>query len=226
MRRSAWLFALGAVAWAHGTFAAGATTPLTPSADQAASAAPARAREKRFVVSGSIGPGLFFSQSGASGDTRRYTGTTLSLALQVGAHVVPNFAFGAAYLREQVYDLAVTDSAPSATSPSVADLFFNLNTLAVFGDYTLPLALPVLHVEGYVGYAIFGVSGRSSSADGVATPSGALFCGAVRGELPWSSPLRLGLTARVSWAPLNVNERLGTHVNVVVPALLLTVGYD
>jgi hypothetical protein len=226
MSRAALLVALAGSAWTQTARAADARPPYPPHADQSKSS-PAQPgpRRKELLATASLGPGFFSSRSGASLDTRRYVGTTLSFGLNVGGHLGRNFAFGAAYLRDQVYGLGVKDSLATVQSPNVKDLSFDLNLFGLFGDVILPFAGPELHFQGVFGYATLGVSGRSN-ADGVSTPDGTAFSAAISGQLPLLGPTIIGLTARVTYAPLSVTEKDGTAVHIVVPALLLTVGYD
>ncbi len=227
MNRSLVLVVLAAVAWTAEARAADAPPPAS-SVDQNPSGAPPRPRREGFVASASLGPGFFSSQSGASPDKRRYVGTTLSLDVNLGGHIGRHFAFGAAYLRDQVYGLGVEDSLASVQSPSVKNLSFNLNLFALFGDVIVPFRGPELHLQGFFGYCRLGVTGRSANADVVNTPDGVAYAAAISGRLPLAGAVKVGLTARVTYAPLSVREYAsqGTSVHVVVPALLATVGFD
>jgi hypothetical protein len=207
--RAALLVVLSGMAWAQTARAAEAPHGKVPG----------------FVARASLGPGVFSSQSGGDTDTRRYLGTTLSFGLELGGRLGRNFAFGGAYLRDQVYGLAVRDSSSVVQPPSVKHLSFALNLYALFGDVILPFSGPELHLIGFAGYSALNVSGHAN-AENVDAPGGPAFGCAVSGQLPVAGAFRLGLTARYIYAPLHVDENMGTGVSVQVPALLVTVGYD
>ena len=194
-----------------------------PAPARAAASSPVR---KTFVASLGVGGGRFFADSGFNNDTRHFSGTSLSIDVLVGGHLAPSLAFGAAYLRDQIYGLKVRDSSPLATPPNLDGLSFYLSTLALFGDVTLPIALPELHLQGLFGYGALVVAGRPANAAEVDNPTGMVLAGALSTEFRVVEHATLGVAARVTWAPLSVTELSGTAVPTVIPALLAVARYD
>jgi hypothetical protein len=227
MTRLSALCVLGCLTWAPFAHGAGANGgPATAESTAPPTSTASGAKRSGFVAVAGLGPGLFSANSGSSEDTRHFSGATLSLELLIGGHLAPGFTLGAAYLRDQVYGLTLKDSSATATPPSLDGISFALSTLALFGDVTLPLKLPELHLQAFLGYGTLIVSGRPANAADVEEPSGLVLAGALSTEFRIIPQATLGLAARVTWAPLQVTEFRGTDVHTLIPALLVTARYD
>jgi hypothetical protein len=205
---TAWLLAT------HGALAAEPAPAETP---------PAR---KGPVIAVGIGAGLFRARSGNTLDERRFSGETLSLEALFGGHLTRHFTLGAALARDQVFGLRASDSKLDGDEPDLTNLSFFTTAFSLFGDFEL-LRQPRLHFLGFLGYGGLFVDGRrGSGALDIETPSGFTYAIAVGCEYRVAEHVALGGRLRLSAGTWSVNERSGTDVHLLLPALLAGARWD
>jgi hypothetical protein len=215
-RLAAWrcTLACGALSWPLSAEPAVATPPA-PHAEPVPN--------HGFVAAASVGPGLFLANSGAPGDTRRFSGQTLSLGLFMGGHLAPSFTLGGAYLLDEVFGLRSKDAVVDGDEPNLDKIHFALGSLVFVGDGRIAAA-PELHLQGFVGFGALYVTGRS--APDIDNPSGLVWGLVLSSEFRLAEHFLLGPALRFTDAPFSVTELGGTSVNIAVPALMVAGRYD
>jgi hypothetical protein len=172
-----------------------------------------------FFGSFALGPGLFHAASGASTDSRTFSGGSVSGLLAVGARTKRGLVIGAAYSHDGVFSLSSEDEVVDGDEPDLSDVRFSLSMLAFFLDI-YPNGDVGPHIELLIGLANLNTSrGDDTELD---DPSGLGGSAGFGYNFRAGKNTTLGAMLRLVYAPLSVDEGSGTQVETLIPALLFT----
>lgn len=195
-----------------------AQTPA-PASAQPADRAPAPARRRaRFFAQAHLGGGYFHATSGASDDTRTFSGGSVSWGFALGGRIGRYVTIAGAFSRNEIVGVRYKDAVVDGDEPDLHGLSFALWMVGPLLEVR-PQEGPGLYLQGVIGPGVLSVSGRKTSVD---NPSGLMGSLAIGYDFDVGEHWALGGQLRATYAPFDVREVAGTQVDVLVPALLLT----
>jgi hypothetical protein len=175
-----------------------------------------------------VGPGWFHAGAGSEVDGRTIKGVALATELALGGKLVPSFAIGAAYIRDDGFELSAQDELIDGDEVTLDGVSMTFGMLAFFADWH-PIGDDGIHLRGAVGIGTLGSDypvpselggGTSTVSDNIIGWS--FGCGYHRRLVKNFS---IGVLARLNFANFE-HDGANQAVDVVVatPSLLLTLG--
>jgi len=171
-----------------------------------------------------LGGGFFHASSGSAGDTRTFSGGSVSGQLAIGGRLGSRrVAIGGMYLQDTVLGLSSKDERIDGDEPNLKDISFTFWALGFFTDVALQ-AEPGLHFQALLGVGSLWVT-RARNNNVPSDPVGFVANAGVGYDFRVGRKLAVGALLRATYAPLDVTETgntNGTTVAALIPALLLT----
>jgi hypothetical protein len=217
-------FACVALSAATAAAQSGAAEPGPRAGDEGE--APAAARTNVFFEA-AIGPGWLHVGAGSEDDERTLKGVTLATELALGGKISRRVAIGAAYIRDDSYELSARDELIDGDEPALDGVTTTFGMLAFFTDWH-PIADDGIHLRAAIGIGTMSASYPNSAQLGGGTVDDG------DGLIGWSfgvgyhrrvaGTFSVGVLARLNLADYEHQGNRSAEVIVATPSLLLTLG--